>query len=348
MRKLIACFLALLPSFLHVALRRLFGAKIGRGAKIHFGSVILTSNLEMGANAEIGPFCFVQALQIKLGESAKINALVFSVCSEVSLGDFALVGPIVFIKGTLDPKCRLSIGDHSKIFTFCFLEPGEGITIGKQVGIGGLGLLFTHGSWVNYLNGGPLRFAPIVIEDNVWIPWRCMIFPGVTVGKNSIVVVPGILRRSVPPDTYVAAPAVEAIKPYEAKSDPATVRARALEIIHDYGMRLNRMRGEGFCQIGSSHIDFGSKIALSDSPEVLGNGDLMLSLNEIPPSQMQRCLGEGISVLHHPSLTLYRSTTEPYVDEFLDYLLRWGIRLYVKQSPRSLVPTTANQQALES
>ena len=45
---------------------------------------------------------------------------------------------------------------------------------------------------------------PIVIEDNVWIGMRSIIFPGITIGQGSIVVAGSIVMGDVPPYTIVA------------------------------------------------------------------------------------------------------------------------------------------------
>ena len=45
MKLLLMLFLALLPSFIGVPLRRLLGQKIGQGTKISFGTIIITNNI---------------------------------------------------------------------------------------------------------------------------------------------------------------------------------------------------------------------------------------------------------------------------------------------------------------
>jgi maltose O-acetyltransferase len=45
---------------------------------------------------------------------------------------------------------------------------------------------------------------PISIGDNVWIGSSSIIFPGVTIGDNSVVAMGAVVMNSVPPNVVVA------------------------------------------------------------------------------------------------------------------------------------------------
>jgi hypothetical protein len=72
------------------------------------------------------------------------------------------------------------------------------------VGIGGANYLFTHGSWSNSLEGFPIDFGPINIEDRVWLPWRVFVLPNVTIGHDSVVAAGSVVSRSIPPLSLAA------------------------------------------------------------------------------------------------------------------------------------------------
>jgi hypothetical protein len=50
----------------------------------------------------------------------------------------------------------------------------------------------------------PEEVKPIVIGDNVWIGRGSIIFPGVTIGENSVVSAGSAVLSNVPPNTLVA------------------------------------------------------------------------------------------------------------------------------------------------
>ena len=50
----------------------------------------------------------------------------------------------------------------------------------------------------------PLRTAPVIIKDNVWIGMGAVILKGVTIGENSVVAAGAIVSKTVPPNVVVA------------------------------------------------------------------------------------------------------------------------------------------------
>jgi acetyltransferase-like isoleucine patch superfamily enzyme len=50
----------------------------------------------------------------------------------------------------------------------------------------------------------PLRTAPVIISDNVWIGMNAIILKGVTIGENSVVAAGAVVTKSVPPNVVVA------------------------------------------------------------------------------------------------------------------------------------------------
>lgn len=47
-----------------------------------------------------------------------------------------------------------------------------------------------------------VRSAPIVIEDDVWIGFKCTIFKGVRIGKGSVIAANSIVTKNVPPYSF--------------------------------------------------------------------------------------------------------------------------------------------------
>ncbi len=96
------------------------------------------------------------------------------------------------------------MGRHSKVFPISWLDCDYGITMGDRVGVGGHGLIFTHGSWANRFLGAPVTFGSVHIADRVWLPWRVFIMPGVTLGERSIIGAGSVVTRSVPDHALAA------------------------------------------------------------------------------------------------------------------------------------------------
>jgi acetyltransferase-like isoleucine patch superfamily enzyme len=99
----------------------------------------------------------------------------------------------------------------------------ENITLGKRVTIGthctigacapvyiGDDVLFSKGVFVDTGSADistPLPYAkmskPIRIEDGVWLGAGVMVLAGVTIGRGSVVAAGTIVRKSVPPESFV-------------------------------------------------------------------------------------------------------------------------------------------------
>ena len=52
----------------------------------------------------------------------------------------------------------------------------------------------------------------VVIEDNVWIGGNVSIFPGVTIGANSVIGAGSVVVKDVPPNTVAAGNPCKAIR----------------------------------------------------------------------------------------------------------------------------------------
>ncbi len=182
---LLAVCLFFLPHPFNSYVRRLFGCRISRSAKIGIFSYISTSKLDIGDEAYIAPFSVIK-------------------CHSLTLGKFAYVSSFAIILAPIIADADFHLGDHSRVFPFCWIEPGEGVFIGDHVGIGGHSLIFTHGSWSDFLHGGPVAYGPVKIDDHVWLPWRVFVMPNVTIGKRSIVGANSVVTSDIPPNCLAA------------------------------------------------------------------------------------------------------------------------------------------------
>src|SRR5262249_54049093 len=152
------------------------------------------------------------------------------------------------------------------IFPFCWVEPGEGITVGKHVGIGGHSLLFTHGAWSDYLLGGPMGYGPIAIEDNVWLPWRIMVLSKVTIGANSVIMPGSVVTRSIPPNSLGGGMPAKVSRENGAQGLQREKKPRrALEILDGFAQAVDWQRQGLSAPVREGRsLVFGPRIAVGD------------------------------------------------------------------------------------
>lgn len=313
--------LALLPSFLSVSIRRLLGAKIGKNCKIKFGTVLSAKKLVIGNNVRIGPFTYIMSEIVEMGDDSSIKYLVAIRCKKLKLGQYATIEPYCFIKGELKQNSRFLMGDHSLVCSFCLFETGEGIEIGNKVGIGGNSLMFTHGNWSDFLNGGPIALGSIIIEDNVWIPWRVFILPNVVIGKDSIVGANSLVNESIPPNSMaVGTPAMVVRRNILGRLSASQKAKRAKIILHDF---------KGHLEYNYPYRFADNRIVIDDVNEVRENDILFvvnLSLNEEDIENLSR---RRVNILNYPKSRFYIINNKDFALIFRNFLSSYGIKLYL-------------------
>jgi hypothetical protein len=107
------------------------------------------------------------------------------------------------------------MGKRSSIMYRSFINTTYPVKLGEDVGVGGYCKIFTHGSWQSVLEGYPVQFGPVTIEDNVWLPWDVFILPGVRIGKGSTIGARSLVRADVPRNSLaLGIPAKVVRQPY--------------------------------------------------------------------------------------------------------------------------------------
>lgn len=129
--------------------------------------------------------------------------------------DVAIYGKISFtFASRYSDSPTIRIGSHSHIGHNCAFVIGREITIGEYCQMAPDVVIFDASGHpsdpVAREAGEPApsdTVKPVVIERNVWIGRGAMIFPGVTVGENSVIGARAIVMSSVPANSLVLAPA---------------------------------------------------------------------------------------------------------------------------------------------
>ncbi len=211
--------IGLLPSFLKVRYYRWRGAKIGKSVHLGLFSLIQANHIEIGSHSRVGMLVRIKARDFRMGAYSQIRQSTSIMAPRVYIGNETIIMSDVVIGGMESWDSQFRIGDRCTVFPRCFINPTRDITIGNDVGIGGANYLFTHGSWSNSLEGFPIDFGPITIEDRVWLPWRVFVLPNVTIGHDSVIAAGSVVSRSIPPLSLAA-------------GSPAKVLRSGLEFVH--------------------------------------------------------------------------------------------------------------------
>jgi acetyltransferase-like isoleucine patch superfamily enzyme len=93
------------------------------------------------------------------------------------------------------------------------------ITIGNRVLIAHFASIYDNnnhpidpGARAKNMPIGKDDFAPVVIEDDVWIGAHAVVLKGVTIGRGSVVAMGSVVTKDVPPMTVVAGNPARVVK----------------------------------------------------------------------------------------------------------------------------------------
>ncbi len=111
---------------------------------------------------------------------------------------------------------NISMGKHVAIDDGVYLYSAAAITIGTKVAISREAFICTASHDITK-GCRPLKTAPIVIQDGVWIGARAIILPGVTIGEGAVVAAGAVVTKDVPAWHIVGGNPAKLIKVRELK-----------------------------------------------------------------------------------------------------------------------------------
>ena len=99
---------------------------------------------------------------------------------------------------------KISIGNRNVINFGCLLDGRKfSISTGSDVSIGPEATILTLGHDPQSPDFKDLG-GDVVIGDRVWIAYRAIILPGVTIGEGAVIAAGAVVTKDVPPFTVVA------------------------------------------------------------------------------------------------------------------------------------------------
>lgn len=218
-----------LPSAEKIDRYRRHGAKIGENVRLDPGAIVLAREIAIGDASSIGADTTIECDTFRTGRLCAIGRRNRIRCRSIEIGDALWGKDDVTIGGggSEEAGARLVIGDACFLGEGAYLNTGHPVTLGDEVCIGARAMLFTHSHWQSVLEGYVSAFAPVRIEDHVFVGNNAFVFPGVTIGAGATVTVNSFVAVNVAPRTMVS-------------GVPATVVRHVVRPAHEERVRMMR------------------------------------------------------------------------------------------------------------
>src|SRR4051812_43517868 len=227
-----------MPSALKAWAYRTFrGYRIGRGVRFSFGGVVVGRDVDLGDRVEIGLLAIVTGRTIRISRHSSIGTMSYVSCERIEIGEDARIREQVYVGGPQLPESAFILGNRTIVLQMAFINPTKPVTIGDDTGIGGHCLIFTHGAWLNALDGYPVTYEPVTLGKSVWLPWRVFLMPGTTIGDGSVIGANSLVQGTIPPYSLAVGSPAKVIR--SAPDFPRTLsdderRAKVNEMLSEF------------------------------------------------------------------------------------------------------------------
>ncbi len=220
-----------LPSFLKVwAYRTILGYRIGKHVRIAPGGVIVGQNVTLADHVDIGFLAVILGRTITIGRHSSVGTTSYLACETIEIGEDAKIREQVYVGGPQLPESRFSLGSRTIILQMAFINPTKPVVIGDDTGIGGHCLIFTHGAWLNVLDGYPVTYEPVTLGRSVWLPWRVFVMPGSVIGDGSVIGANSLVAGTIPPSSLAVGSPAKVIRQAPDFPRQLTPEARSAKV----------------------------------------------------------------------------------------------------------------------
>jgi acetyltransferase-like isoleucine patch superfamily enzyme len=191
-------------------------------AEIHSGCIIednviidVKGKFKLGKNSIIRSFCVIRGRNIDLGREFYMKER-----SEIGGG------------GCYEKSSSLKVGYWFHAGRDTFINITEKVEIGDQVGM--RGNLYTHGGYLDPMEGFPYQLGRILIGNNVWMP-QVTVHPNVKIGDNVVVAGGSIVTRDIPSGVFAKGTPAKVVEiRYPSKKNIEKV----LPLIKNYDLKI--------------------------------------------------------------------------------------------------------------
>ncbi len=326
-----------LPSPLKVLAYRLFlGYRIGRGVRFSFGGVVVGKEVQLGDHVEIGFLAVVRGRRVSIGRHSSVGTFSYVSCEVIEIGEDAKIREQVFVGGPQLPESKFTLGDRTIVLQMAFINPTKPVTIGDDTGIGGHCLIFTHGAWLNQLDGYPVTYQSVTLGKSVWLPWRVFLMPGTTIGDGSVIGANSLVSGEIPPYSLAVGSPAKVIK--SAPDFPRRLtdedRARYVakmvaefeRLVEHGGYHVAEADGFRLYERGGTRWRLAWRRTGTEPSGQPARGDTVLSEVPLSDAETERYRRDGVYWLDLAGRSRSRAGS-PLTEELVAFLGRFGIRL---------------------
>ena len=276
---------------------------------------IRANNIDIHETVEIGNNVRIKCDTIKLGKFCKIGDNVTIDCKTFESDEWLFMWDGVEIGrgGCYGPNSSVKIGKGVGILENTVINPSESVEIGDNCGIGADVMIWTHGAWLDVLQGFPADFGPVRIGKNVWLPARSIVLPNVSVGDNVVIGINSIINRDLPSGCLAAGSPCKVIKE-KVYPKQITLSEQSILVKNIVGKWYDLHENKGIENIQTKYED--GKIKLIQ--------------------------GENLTIYD-----IENKVIEGYInnvsEDLRDFLRRNGIKIYTDRFFTSMTPTWMNE-----
>lgn len=318
------------------AYRTFLGYRIGARVKFGMGSAVVGRDVRIDDDVEIGLLAVVQGRHISIGRHSSVGTMSYLSCERIEIGEDARIREQVFVGGPALPESLFKLGDRTIVLQNTNINPTKPVVIGDDSGIGGHCLIFSHGAWLNQLDGYPVTYEPVTIGKSVWLPWRVFVMPGSTIGDGSVIGANSLVAGDIPPYSLaVGTPAkvIRSAPQFPRVPDAAARAAMVAEMLAEFErylayedvrvtageMREYRAAGKVF-RLLHLKADGGAL------PTALRARDTVLSERALADAELVTLRRAGVHWLDLAGRSRSRAGS-PLTEELALFVGRYGIRL---------------------